>query len=546
MQNRNLLAAVSLLWLLGACQVPITSAVSPEAETVSDTATDSSAPVTCDLPDAPSPLTTRENQPAYDQFNFRPQSIEITDGIVAVKTPYYTFSFCQGDSTWSITSTEAVPAEDSYSSLLQEMANPTYKTIEVNGEPYQYRIRLQADWLDEQIRSESDPSAVSPPVDRSDGDNAVHFELKTPDGNTIDRQLYTLEDLKAADLGASLGPPRIAGAVAVGDDIWLAATAEQGEGNSGFASLIRYRTGTGDLTVQQPDQIQGDQFNAIAATGSPEDPTLWLGTQIAGEGNPYIPAHGLVAYKPTTENLTTYTVSNSPMVGAIPFQLAVAGDSLWVGTGNGVCQVPWQTPNAAESWNCWQFTATASLPAAGVDLYPSFLADESATTLTQSEVEVLWLSQAYTRDGELSKLRYEVVYEPGFETQLVPGGYQINEVAFGSSEENSIFWAGRQWHWNGDRFVRGLDEVSLSLFGGGPYGLTSSDEPIGITQDADAIRGDFDLLLLTEESTQVRYYSGWVEGDSLEVYPKVVPTTPPATVSPNPLNSVVDVSSEGS
>lgn len=51
--------------------------------------------------------------------------------------------------------------------------------------------------------------------------------------------------------------------------------------------------------------------------------------------------------------------------------------------------------------------------------------------------------------------------------------------------------------------MRGLNEVSQNQFGGGPLGL-ASNESSSFTQDSDAMRGDFGLTLLIEESTQVR------------------------------------------
>lgn len=499
----------------------------------------------CDRPDTPlAPLTTPEEIPiVYEQFNFDPQDVVITDGEVIVETPYYRFSFCQGDRTWSIASAEPISEDNqAYSQYLADTADPNYKTLEVNGESYQYRIRLQADWLTAQINeAPADSQAAQPP----DEDNAVYFELKTPDGKTISRQLYSLGELREANLGSSLGSPSIAGTVVTGEaddaSIWFAASSSQGEGSNGFASLLNYSLQTGELTVTRPELLQGGQITDIAATngGSPEDLTLWLGTKLSAEGSPNIPAKGLVAYQPATEQLSQYTITNSPLVGAIPFQLAVADDSLWVATGNGVCQVQWQSADAAESWDCWQFTAAAELPTAGVDLYASVLADEPATTLSEPKVEVRWVEQVVSEQPAPAATRYEVVYEPGFEAQLPRGGYRIaNDVAQRAAAGASIRWPGERWHWRGDRFTRALDEVSLNMFGGGPVGLVASDKSVGMTRDTSAIRGDFDLLSLTPESTQVRYYSGWVDGNALEVYPEIVPVSPPSTQQPNPLSKI--------
>ncbi|MEL6854123.1 MAG: hypothetical protein AAFO83_03330 [Cyanobacteria bacterium J06607_13] len=428
------------------------------------------------------------------------------------------------------------------------MADPAYKTIEVGGDAYQYRIRLQAEWLSEQRQpATTDPALVETEASESVAiadEDAVFFELKTPAGDLITEQLYTLSELQNAQLGASLGAPRIAGAVTVDQDIWFAATTSQGEGDNGFASLLRYSTQTDDLTVERPTAIQGDQITSLVATGTSEDQsdqplTLWFGTQRSGEGVPFYPASGLVSYQPETSALNTYTISDSPLVGAIPHELAVEGDALWVATREGLCEVDWTAIGDSNSWDCWRFTATATLPSEGVDLYSSFLSTEPATTLQTDTVEVLWVNQSFGdfNNAEVEPTtRYEVVYEPGFETALAQGGYRItNPVAQRASGGKALSWPGSQWHWSGDRFERSLDEVALNLVGGGPYGLVNSTSQSGFNFDNNAVRGDFDLLSLTNDETKVRYYSGWVEGDTIEVYPTVKPVEPPAEVKPNPL-----------
>lgn len=556
MQTQPLIAAASLLWLLGACQASTTveadsEAASPDA--VAPEVSPTPAPPTteagqnvslavadCDRSEPTiSPLTTPADMPVYEQFNFQPEAMAIANSNVAVKTPYYTFSLCKGNNSWRVTSTEPTTEADfDYERFLAELANPAYQTIEVNGETYEYRIRLEADWLTEQLNSATNPADPAAASNDEDED-AVYFELKTPDGRTISRQLYTLAQLQEAQIGASLGTPSIAGSAVTGKTIWWAATASQGEGDSGFASLLHYSPDTGELSVQQPEEIQGDQITAIAATGNPKTPTLWLGTQRAGEGNPYLPANGLVAYQPKTKKLKSYTVTNSSLVGAIPHQLAVANDSLWVATGNGICQVRWQTVDQAKSWSCWQTTTTATLPADGVKIYSTFLATEPAATLSASTVEVLWADQAQSDQANTGPVRYEVVYQPGFEAQLSQGGYRVaNPVAQRAVRGEPIFWPGRQWHWAGDRFVRGFDEVAPNLVGGGPYGLVSSADDDSLTFDHSTIRGSFDLLSLSQETTKVRYYSGWIDGADLEIYPKMIAVTSPNKAAPNPLTKM--------
>ncbi|MGB3300422.1 MAG: hypothetical protein WBA76_19335 [Phormidesmis sp.] len=565
---QRLLIAISLLGALSACSPITTPVVDSTSEDGGDalssaqveaSGSNAEAKKATGFPDSPSelknckrakstpqPLSHAENTAAFEQFNFRPEGVTVFKQTVAVATPHYTFHFCKGNKTWIAVSNEAADNEDAYDYKrdLAAIANPPYESIEIEGTTYDYRIRLQADWLTSELSkqavAESAPEAQIPAA----LEDAVYFELKKPDGDVISRELYTVSDVQKAQLGASLGVPSMAGVAIAGNNLWFAATTSQGEGDNGFASLLQYDLKTQALSVQQPEQLQGDQITDVVATEQNGTTTLWLGTQRSGEGNPFAPASGLVAYQPKGEKLESFTVINSPLVGAIPHQLAVENEALWVATGNGTCRVQWQAISEANSWNCWRLMATAALPKGGVEVYSSFLATEPEAKLTGKEVEALWISQALedaTTEpaAQPGMARYEVVYKAGFETTLSQGGYRVaNAVAQRAAGGNSIFWPGRQWHWAGDRFKRGLDEVSLNLVGGGPYGLVSSSARSGLMFDHKAIRGDFDLLDLTLEGTTVRYYAGWVNSDQLTVYPSLRPVIAPQQPKPNPLTKM--------
>ncbi len=582
MRTRKLLTTVGLLCALGSALSACTETEALKGLSSSDkaaqTTDQNSQGAACNVSEATlEPLTAPpENTPIFEQFNFQPHAIEINEGVVTVKTNAYTFAFCQGDRTWSIAShpveTEAYDPDQ----YMTNLVNPEYDQVEVEGDRYEYRARLEANWLREQTGTSAQPpadSATSSPTPENTAEDTVYFELKTPDGKSLRQPLYTLSELKAANLGASLGVPSIVGSVATKEAIWFAATTTQGEGDSGFASLIRYSLKTGEITVQRPAEIQGDQITAIALTpnleadvapestgestgesideptGEPsaestDNITLWLGTQRSGEGNPYLPADGLIAYQPMTKTLQRYSITNSPLIGAIPTELAVSDDQLWVGTGNGICQIEWQSIDQAQGWDCWRFAFTAALPQAGIDLYASSQADQPAATLTEPEAEVLWANWKLADGAEDPDLppkvtRYEVVYKPGFEVQLSQGGYKTsNSVARQFAGGEPVYWPGYTWHWAGDRFARSLDEVSQNHFGGGPYGLVKSNISTGPNLDQVAIRGDFDLLNLEANTTTVRHYSGWIPADGLQVYPSLIPTQS-APNKPNPLDQFI-------
>ncbi|MGB7086069.1 MAG: hypothetical protein WBD47_10985, partial [Phormidesmis sp.] len=500
-RTQKLLLAVGWLCLLGslsACAVTVPPAdlEASQGEEVEGDRTAQPTPAVADsepaLPVTPpelqdcqlkqfvtEPLSTPENSPVFEQFNFQPESITVYDQTVAVKTPHYTFHFCRADNGWIALANDDVAAEDTYdyASELAEIADPDYEIIEMDGQRYEYRVRLQASWLEEQLSEQSsEPGSelAEESTEEEPTEDTVYFELKTPDGDVISRQLYTLSELQSAHLGASLGVPRMAGAVvtqnpaaaSAGKRLWFAATTSQGEGDNGFASLINYDPKTQTLSIDRPDDIQGDQITDMVATGGGDADddtplTLWLGTQRSGEGNPYFPASGLVAYQPETEALERYSVTNSSLVGAIPHQLALENEWLWVATGNGTCRVQWQAIDQAKSWECWRVAAATALPETGVDIYSSFLATEPTAKLSEPEAEVLWVAQPMDRSGDRGSeapaevanlLRYEVVYAPGFEAQLSQGGYRVaNEVAKRAVGGEPIFWPGRQWHWAGDR-----------------------------------------------------------------------------------------------
>jgi len=554
------------------------------------TAAQSASERLCDRPTATlSPLSAPDNTPIYEQFNFQPERIRTSNKQVTIDTPYHTFSYCKNTGEWAIANRKA--SEDppfNYPQYLLELAEPKYETIEIDGQDYQYRVRLQAAWLSEQINAEQTKKRAPEPLteealqptaresEDSEPAEVVYFDLKLPDGGVTTHQLYTLSEVQNASLGASLGVPSIAGAIKGNNAIWFAATTSQGEGENGFASLLRYDLGTKALDIHQPAEIQGDQITSIVATpaqtsdeltdgesasststfaptssastssaSTSSAPTLWLGTLRSGEGNPFFPASGLVSYQPTSDSsglLRQYTIRNSPMVGAIPFQLSVSSDELWVATGNGVCQTQWLTIEQDGSWRCWKFTATAAVPSEGVELYPSFLAEKPATQLTDSTVEVLWADWEHFDQPDVDKasaFRYEVVYAPGFEADLVQGGHRLDsKVAQRMARGNDIFWPGQHWHWSGHRFERSLDEVALNLVGGGPHGLIASNIQTGFSFDHYAIRGDFDLLSLEPDGTQVRYYSGWVEGKDLAVYPAIAEVDKLEAANPNPMTSM--------
>jgi hypothetical protein len=421
----------------------------------------------------------------------------------------------------------------------QNLANPPYKKIDLNGKTYQYRVIL-------------DPNPF--PIDQQSSEaQKVVFELLTPDNQQPQRQtLYSVDDLKKRDLGLSLGVPRITAALNYDNRLFFSIASEQGEGASGIATIVSYDPQKNQSTIIQPEGIKRQQITDLVISGESTNPTFWMGTQISGEGNPYLPGMGLVAYRPNPQNLNSgsvksYSVHNSPIVGVIPDKLKLENDTLWVGTGNGICQVKWQAADDPKSWSCKRFALFTKLPNEGIPLYNTLTAKNPAATLSPANsgemVEVLWFSPL---GDQVGNGRYEVRYSQGFTgtldeqgtTVLPPDTVKImQEIQPGRTP---FYLPGSEWHWNGTRFVRGLDALALNLVGSGPSGIGSDLFNQNGVRESNTIRGDFDLLNLSQKSTSVRHYSGWVDQDKINLSLTVVDNELPENPQPNPLNSLVN------
>ena len=51
------------------------------------------------------------------------------------------------------------------------------------------------------------------------------------------------------------------------------------------------------------------------------------------------------------------------------------------------------------------------------------------------------------------------------------------------------------------------------------------------------MRGDLDLIKLTKTSTNVKYYSGWVDDSLLQPYITIIPAKKTQNAKPNPLKN---------
>lgn len=455
-------------------------------------------------------------------------NIEVSDNIITFQTQDYNFIFCDSNSTFIAQKGNYQPEEKpakNYEEAIKELDNPSYKIIDWQDKTYQYRVILEPNpFPDFEVEPEK-----------------VILELITPQAEKPQRHiLYTLEQVKKQQTGNQLGVPQITGSVINDSQFYWSVSPEQGEGFGGIATIVNYNPQNNKINIIQPSQVANQQINDLIISNNETDTTLWLATQTSGEGNPYLPGMGLVSYTLNNQSLNSYHIRNSKLIGVIPHKLTIEKNNIWVATGNGICKIKWQEIEQQTSWQCWQFKLQADIPTEGLDVYQSLLNSTSQTTINADEnntmIEVLWWSpQEYGAD----KGRYEIVYDSPFSVTLEDKGVmnwkEIYPAYTANSWEAMVYWAGKDWLWNGNKFIRPFDGVFLNYLGGGPGGIDSWRNSGEQRRELYAIRGNLDLIKATKDSTSVKYYSGWVDDSLLEPYITIIPAQKPKNIKPNPL-----------
>ncbi|MGB2925457.1 MAG: hypothetical protein WBB82_09160 [Limnothrix sp.] len=472
-------------------------------------------------------------------FDFTTQKISNTADTLVFHTNNHDLVFCRSDSTWAVLApSEATPLYEEFNGAdFEALSDPNFASIQADGQTYKYRSTLEP----------------NPFPDYTAQPEKVIFEF-IPAGETesISLDLYSAEQLRDSGLGNDLGVPEVQGAVQVEDQLFFAVSSEQGEGFSGLTTLLRYDIPTGKLAKIQPQNIIAEQIISMVATTEADKTTLWLGTKYSSEGSDSLPAKGLVTYTFTTDawetgSMAAYSVENSPLVGAIPSQLYQDDEVLWVATGSGICQFPWQQVKQWEAWECWEFGLEAELDAAGVPIFSSTFASVPLTTLSASaenpKVEVLWWSNVIPISFETDVARegrYEVVSPTGLNATVNQGGFFSPRQANQSSSpwDDRVYWPGEEWHWQGEFFERSFDEVDINLIALGARGISENGYELDGLQNTNAMRGRFELLSLTSDETRVKYFSGWVDDELLEPYFVVLPSDKQPIKTPDPIEAI--------
>lgn len=480
----------------------------------------------CDPMEARVPLQPETDiELPFERFDFRPTAVEATEATLTFKGRRYAFTVCKRDRTWGVEALDvAPPVEEDYAEYFESLGDPDYETITSQEQTYEARVRLDAPWIDEE------------PVSENDLEQVIFELIKPGESEPTTQVLYTNTDVIEQELGVSAGVPTITQALATDNTLWWSIGFEQGEGASGVATVVQYQIDEDRLILWQPSELGNAQITDLALTTNDDDTVLWLGTQYSSEGNPHLPAQGLVAFWPADNTIETYTVENSPLIGAIPTRLWAADEQLWVATANGVCEVDWAEINANESWDCWQFSTMVDI-STDQNLYASLLAD---TPIQQADnpqtVELLWVADTDISTPE-SSVRYEINYEPGITVELTQGAdYYVGPE--GDPEDGYFWWPGQDWSWNGQRFIRPWDQVAVNYVGGGPQGI-GPDEYTDFIADWRTMRGEFELLNLTPDTTEIRYYSAWIDADGVEPWVTVTAATNAPLNAENPTDVVL-------
>ena len=409
--TKHIFPILNILWLLNACA----SQSNFSSQSIAKAA---------DCPRQSTPLlvtSPKKGEAFYERFDYHIRNLVADTNTVKFQTLKYDFTFCRVNNTWTVhpgtLQRELQPLQNG-TQYYNELANPPFKKIDFNGKTYQYRVILE-------------PKSSSRDGQRPEPQK-VTFELITPGSKQPQRQtLYTLNQLRQEKIGEQLGVPRITTALKYENRLFWSVASEQGEGANGIATIISYDPQKNESIIIQPEEIKRQQITDFVIAGDPAKQTFWMGTHISGEGNPYLPGMGLVAYRPNSQNLKSgavkfYNVNNSPIVGAIPDKLKLEKDTLWVGTGNGVCRVKWQAADDFKSWDCNRFALFTKLPNEGIPLYSTLTSKNPAATFSPAKkgdpVEVLWFSPV---DYQTPKGRYEVRYPKGFTVTLDEQGAEF-------------------------------------------------------------------------------------------------------------------------
>ena len=86
--------------------------------------------------------------------------------------------------------------------------------------------------------------------------------------------------------------------------------------------------------------------------------------------------------------------------------------------------------------------------------------------------------------------------------------------------------------------MRPWDQVAVNYVGGGPQGIGPTEYE-SFVADWQAMRGEFELLTLTPDVTEIIYYSAWIDGEDLEPWVTVTEAANAPLDTANPTDVVL-------
>lgn len=227
MSKQPIVTLLCLVGLLSACSSPTNSSfqilTTPETED-------------CFTSSTPLPIEVSQKPGYYENFKYQIRNIVSERNTLKFQTSKYDFVFCRGNNKWAV-QTGTLPNELQSKDgryYQKELANTQFKTIAFNGKSYQYRVILEPNPF---------PQTQVPVESRRNEPQKVVFELIYPDSKQPQRQtLYTLNQLRQAKIGQSLGVPKVTAALKHNNQLFWSVASEQGEGFNGIATIINYDT----------------------------------------------------------------------------------------------------------------------------------------------------------------------------------------------------------------------------------------------------------------------------------------------------------------
>jgi hypothetical protein len=206
----------------------------------------------------------------------------------------------------------------------------------------QAQYRFITDVRDNEVRLEI--------VREQDGDEDRLADLELYDRSMTGEAWYPVEEdhfKSEAGFTDTLehSRPRVTDVTDDGRFLWVTLAYSVREGNYGIGTLVRVDAITGEVKIFQPALLSTSSLSHVATAAY----AAWIGTVHHGELGEY-PTLGLVRFDPVSGEVKSHLPSSSRILGRIVTALAADGDTLWIGTDEGICRYRIRQ----REWTCWR------------------------------------------------------------------------------------------------------------------------------------------------------------------------------------------------